>query len=331
LIAEEHFRRAEPLVQTVLAKHPEDVDALIELSTIEWSYGDLDKAQNIAERAVTAAGNSAAAHAQLVNILGARLAAKRTGTMEKMSLSHRFRKEAERTLQLDADNVYAHEALARFYWYAPSIAGGDKSKAMQMVDLVIRRDSTRGYALKAELDATQDKAKALADWHDAVAAQPASYEAHVGLGKALLDTGEEGWKSAESEADKAAIIDPSRAAAYRLLAAIYADTQQWQRLDAVMARARAAVADDRGPEFAAAQVILEKNLQPQFPRAEEYLRNYLTTPAEGLEPSAAMAHWQLGLVLEKEGRRSTALQEVQTAAGLDPSLDGAKRDAKRLQ
>jgi Tfp pilus assembly protein PilF len=331
LIADQHYRRAEPLVRAALEKQPRDVEALVELSTIQWSYGDLDKAQATAESAVTAADNSAAAHAQMVNILGAKMASKKTGSMEKMGLSRRFRKEAERTLQLDADNIYAHEALARYYWYAPSMAGGDKARAMQFVDQIIRGDSTHGYALKAELDATQDKQKALADWKQAVAAQPESYLAHTGLGNSLLNAGGENWKAAEAEAERAIAIDPSRIAAWRLLAIIYAGTQQWQQLDAAIHRARAAVPDDPGAEFAAAQTILDKNIQSQFARAEEYLRSYLNTPVEGLEPSAAVAHWQLGLVLEKEGRRSTALQEVQAAAGLDPSLDGARRDAKRLQ
>lgn len=318
------------MVRATLAKQPQDIEALVELSTIEWSYGDLDKAQATAEKAVSIADGSAAAHAQLVNILGAKLAGK-SGTMEKLSLSRRFRREAERTLQLDPNNVYAHEALARYSWYAPSLAGGDKSKAMQMVEQVIHLDSTRGYALKAELDATQSSDKVLTDWKQAVAAQPASYLAHAGLGNCLLSGGGESWKGAEEEARRAIAIDPSRMMAYRLLAAVYAGTQQWQKLDLVIHEARAAVPDDLGAEFTAAHTILEKNLQNQFARAEEYLRNYLAMPSEGLEPSAAVAHWQLGLILEKEGRRSTALQEVQAAAGLDPSLDGARHDAKRLQ
>jgi tetratricopeptide (TPR) repeat protein len=331
LITEQHYRRAEPLVRTALEKQPRDIKALIALSTIQWSYGNLDAAEATAQKAVAAADGSADAHAQLVNILGAVLASKRTGTMEKMSLSRRFRKEAERTLQLDPKNVYAHEALARYFWYAPSLAGGDKTKAMQMVAQVIQLDSTRGYTLKAELDATQDSAKVLDDWKQAVAAQPGSYLAHAGLGDCLLHAGDENRRGAEGEARKALVIDPSRIAAYRLMAVIYAETQQWQKLDAVIRQARAAVPDDPGAEFAAAQTILDRNLQAQFPLAEEYLRDYLRVPAEGLEPSTAVAHWQLGLVLEKEGRRSTALQEVQTAATLDPSLDGAKHDAKRLQ
>jgi tetratricopeptide (TPR) repeat protein len=331
LIAGHHYRRAEPLVRWALKSQPQNVEALVALSTIQWSYGDLDAAEATAVKAIAANDASAAAHAQLVNILGARLASKKIGTMEKMGLSRRFHKEADRTLQLDPRNIYAHEALARYSWYAPAIGGGDKSKAMQMVALVIQLDSTRGYALKAELDATQDSAKVLEDWKQAVTAQPDSYDARIGLGSCLLHAGGESWRGAEEEAMKARAIDPSRVEAYRLLATIYAQTQQWAKLDATIRAARAAVPDDPLPEFAAAQAILDRNLQGQLPRAEEYLRNYLRLPAEGLEPSAAVAHWQLGLVLEKEGRRSTALQEVQTAANLDPSLDGARHDAKRLQ
>jgi len=331
LIAEQHYRRAEPLVLAELARRPQDIEALIELSTIDWAYGELDKAQDAAEKAVSLADGSAAAHAQLLNILGAKLAGKRASTMEKVSLSRRFHKEADRTLELDPNNVYANEALARYDWYAPMLAGGDKTKSMQLVGEVIRIDSTRGYALKAELDATQDSGKVLTDWKQAVAAAPQSYAAHIGLGKCLLSAGGENWKGAEEEARKAIAIDASRSAAYRLLADVYAGTGQWQKLDSTIREAHAAAPDDLGVEFAAAHTILDKNAQTQFARAEEYLRNYLNAPAEGLEPSVAMAHWQLGLVLEKEGRRNTALQEVQTAASLDPSLEGAKHDAKRLQ
>jgi hypothetical protein len=45
----------------------------------------------------------------------------------------------------------------------------------------------------------------------------------------------------------------------------------------------------------------------------------------------ALAHWRLGLVLEKEGRKSVALKELEIAVSLDSSLDGAKKDLKRLQ
>jgi tetratricopeptide (TPR) repeat protein len=190
--------------------------------------------------------------------------------------------------------------------------------------------------LKAELDATSsDKEKGqaavLEDWKQAVAAAPESYDAHAGLSGCLLHAGSDKQKWAEDEAKRALAIDPSRIAAYRLLAEIYARTEQWQNLEAILKRARSAVPDDLSPDFTAAQTILDRNIQSQYAQAESFLRNYLSQPVEGLEPTLAIAHWRLGLVLEKEGRRTTALTEVQTAVNLDASLDAARKDIKRLQ
>jgi len=336
LLADGHYRRAQPVAQAALQKNPQDMDALIALSTIQWAYGQLESATAMAEKAVLAANESAIAHAQLANILGARLASSKTGTLEKISLARRFHKEADRTLALDPNNLYAHEALARFYWYGPPIVGGDKANARHMVDRLIILDSTRGFALKAELDATNsDKAKGLAavleDWKQAVTAAPGNYTAHAGLSTFLVTMDNDKLKWAEDEAKRALAIDPSRIAAYRLLAELYVLTGQWEKLDAVLKRARIAIPDDPSPDFTAAQTIIDHNMQSQFARAEAYLRNYLSQPAEGLEPTTAVAHWRLGQVLEKEGRRTTALTEVQTAVNLDPSLDGARKDMKRLQ
>ena len=117
-------------------------------------------------------------------------------------------------------------------------------------------------------------------------------------------------REAEDEARKALALDPSRVAAYRLLAAVYVTTARWDELDANLKRARAAVPDDLGAEFIAAQTILDRNIGSQWSRAEEYLRNYLKQPSEGLEPTLAIAHWRLATVLEKEGRKECRPQRI---------------------
>jgi tetratricopeptide (TPR) repeat protein len=332
LLAEGHYGRARPLVQATLEKHPRDTDALVALSTIQWAFGQMDVATATAERAVVASDGSAAAHAQLLNMLGAKLADSRIGHFEKVGLARRFRHEADRTLQLDPRNLYAHEALARFYWYAPAIAGGSKSTARQFIQKLVQLDSVRGYAIKAELDATENNPAAVqADWQHAVASNPGSYVAQVGLAACLLAAGGNSVPAAEEQAKKSLALNPSRIASYRLLAAAHVATAQWNSLDADLNRARAAIPDDLGAEFAAAQAILDRNIASQWARAEQYLRNYLQQPSEGLEPTIAMAHWRLGMVLEKEGRKSAARNEVEAALRLDPSLDDAKKELRRLQ
>ncbi len=335
LIAQGHYNRARPLVQAALDKHPQDIRALVALSTIQWAFGQLDASAATAERAVLLADESPVAHAQLLNALGAKLASSKTGTMEKLSITRRFRREADRTLQLDPGNLYAHEALARFYWYAPAIAGGAKTKARQWLDRLVQLDAVRGYALKAELDATESNAaQSLAvrtDWQNAVAANPQSYTANIGLGRCLLLGGGKELRGIEDIAHKALTLDPSRIDSYRLLAAVYVTTARWEQLDSLLQRAHAAVPDDLAADFIAAQTILERNVASQLPRAEQCLRNYLKQPSDGLEPTLAMAHWRLGSILEKEGRKSAALQELEIAVTLDPALEAARKDLKRLQ
>src|SRR5262249_54500279 len=68
-----------------------------------------------------------------------------------------------------------------------------------------------------------------------------------------------------------------------------------------------------------------------LPRAERYFRKYLSQEPEGQTPSLAAAHWRLGLVLEKQGRKPEAITEMETALRLQPSFAPAKKDLQRLR
>ena len=66
-------------------------------------------------------------------------------------------------------------------------------------------------------------------------------------------------------------------------------------------------------------------------RAERYLKKYVSQEAEGGEPQAGLAHWQLGLVLLKEGRKDMALAELQTSVNMLPDFRPAADDLKRAR
>ena len=68
-----------------------------------------------------------------------------------------------------------------------------------------------------------------------------------------------------------------------------------------------------------------------LPRAERYFKKYLSQDPEIGAATLAHAHWRLGLIYEKEGRKPEAIQEVQAAVNLKPDLDDAKKDLKRLK
>jgi len=58
------------------------------------------------------------------------------------------------------------------------------------------------------------------------------------------------------------------------------------------------------------------------------LCKYLTQQEpEGNTPPLAVAHWRLGLALEKQGKK----QELQIAVQMKPDLKEAQKDLKRLK
>jgi cytochrome c-type biogenesis protein CcmH/NrfG len=52
--------------------------------------------------------------------------------------------------------------------------------------------------------------------------------------------------------------------------------------------------------------------------------------ARGPASSHAQTYWRLGQTLEKLNRKDEAVEALKTAVKLDPNLDGAKKDIKRL-
>ena len=77
--------------------------------------------------------------------------------------------------------------------------------------------------------------------------------------------------------------------------------------------------------------MLRQNVE--LPRAESYLKKYFTETREpeAGAPFIASAHWSLGLVYEKEGRKQDAKNELETALRLKPDFEPAKREPEASQ
>ena len=133
---------------------------------------------------------------------------------------------------------------------------------------------------------------------------------------------------AEGHAREAARLHPDRAVPYGLLAAVLVHQDKWADLDAALPLAEKADPDNLLPYYRAANNCLARKVE--LPRAERYLRKYLTQEPEGQTPNLAAAHWRLGLVLEQQGRKPEAIAELQQAVKLD-ARSPAKADLKRLK
>jgi tetratricopeptide (TPR) repeat protein len=320
-----HHKRLRSLAEPQFRDHPNDPESLWMMSFVKLSWGDHKKALDLAEKAVAADPKSPKYHLQLAQALGAE--AEKASILRQPGLAKRFKKELETTLSLDPKNVEAMKLLLLYYFEAPGIMGGDKTKGHALPEQIGQANAAEGYLAQirvAYYDKQRDQVGGLI--RKSVEAGPSSYGARMGLATWLYNS--KRFPEAEASSREVIRIDPARAGGHGVLVVALIEQNKWTELDAALAQAEKDCPDDFQPYLRAAVLCTQKSVE--LPRAERYLRKYLTQEPEPYEPSFARAHWRLGLALEKEGKKSEALAEWQTSVKLDPESP-AKQELKRVK
>jgi tetratricopeptide (TPR) repeat protein len=323
-----HFKQARALIEAREKTNPDDASTLYLLARLKLVSDDARAALPLAERAATLEPKNADYRYQVAACVGSM--AQRAGTLKKLGLAKRFKREAEAALALDARHLDAYEGLIEFYSVAPGIAGGDDKRALALAEAMVGIDPVRGRLAQATLG-FRDKHPEQAEqaFRQALQADSNSYRALLSLASFCAGDAQKKWDEAERHARAARVLYPGRVGAWSMLAYLYAHLQRWDDLDRTLAEAERAVPDNLAPCYQAARTLLADDREPA--RAERWFRKYLAQEPEFGAPTLAHAHWRLGLAIEKQGRRSEALGEVQTALQLKPDLDQAKKDLKRLK
>ncbi|HEV8268155.1 MAG TPA: tetratricopeptide repeat protein, partial [Thermoanaerobaculia bacterium] len=210
-------------------------------------------------------------------------------------LAKKCRSSFEKAVALDSKNIAARMDLFEFYVQAPGIAGGGKDKAREQAAEIMKLDVVRGHlALAAMAMATEEKdlKTAEAEYRAALTAEPKSARARVALGNFLLN--QKRFPEAKALFDEA-LPDPklSMIAHYQLGKVLLVSGTD---LDAALA----------------------------------HFKTYLSAPPEPETPAWADAHWRIGLVYEKQGKKPEAIAELKEALKLNPAHVQAKKDLKRL-
>ena len=326
LIADGHWKRARAIVEARFREAPDDPLANFLLSQIRFAFGDRESTLAFAEKAVALDNGVAKYHRQVAEVLG--VMAQHSNVWQQLVLARRFRKEIDLALMLDPFDIQASRDLMEFYLLAPGIAGGDPRKAAATAGRISSIHIAEGYLAQARLAEFHKQTQTVEEYlRKAAGSQPGYYLGHIALARFDLALPNRNRDGAESEAREAIALDPDRVEAYSILAEVYADRGSWTDLDALLPASMSHVPDDLTPYYRAAERLLETGRE--LPRAERYLRTYLTREAEGNEPAPAEAHWKLGLVLEKEARHAEAIAEWSESVRLDPASP-ASRDLKRL-
>ncbi len=327
LLERGYYRRAAALCEQRLTVDRADAEAGSVLSRVRGEQGRYDEAIQLAEAAAAAAPRNADVQYSLSEAYGRKAGA--VGVFKAAGLAGKMRKAADAALAIDPRHLDALEIVVRFHMLAPGFMGGDRKQAAEFVERLTQVDAGRGWLQKGQ-NALRVKDTTLAAQCYAHAAEvtPPSGEALVRYSSWLAPRWRDPARS-EQFALQAAALEPWRAGAWQVLASLYAHEERWTDLDDVLRRSEAAEPSHLAAWYQAGRQLVVSRKDPA--RAERCLRHYLTREPEIGSPSWAAAHWRLGQALEQQGRRTEAIAELESAVKLDPKLDDARKDLKRLR
>ncbi len=266
---------------------PDDAELQNYLGRARLRAGQVDAAVTALERAVELAPGNSVFHLNASGALGQQI--QQAGMFKKMSLAGRVREHMERAVELAPESVPAREALMQFYAQAPGIAGGDMKLARKQVEVVMPVNAPVGLRMQASLARHEKKPDAEVDaaWAKAVAADDAEGSNHFAYATYL--TARERWDDAFAQLDALAKLKPG------------APGVKYQ-----LGRA-AALSGKRLAE------------------GEGALKSYLETgPKADSDPGRDAAHWRLGMVLEKAGRRDEARAQYEASLKENPGFKQAR-------
>lgn len=235
-----------------------------------------DAALRMAEKSVALEPRNSLYHQWLGRAAGRK--AENSNPFTAFGLARRVKTEFERAVALDAANVSARADLVEYYLEAPAFLGGDKNKARQQGDAVLKTDPGMANYIYARVEEKQGSGRAEEQYQKAVTASGESARYWVELAYY--------YRRAGRPQDMESAITKSVTAAHR----------------------------DGIPEFDGAFLLLRTGRN--FPGAIQMLRHYLGGDGLSEDGPAFRAHYLLGELLEKQGDRQHAGEEFRAALAL---------------
>jgi len=266
-------------------------NSLIDQGKAAMARNDIDAAAALFEKAVAQNPKSAEAHYLLGSAYGSQ--AEKASIFGQASLAGKTKDEFEKAVELDPNHLDARFGLIQFYAFAPGFMGGSYDKAFAQAAEIRKRDPLRGHRAAAFIYAQQKKTEeAKKEYFDEVKEFPKSPRAHLDLG--LFYINHKDWKAAGDEFDTALKLDATYMPAVFRLGQL--------------------------------SVLSNTNLS----HGEELLRKYLTYTPKSDEPSLARAHYWLGQLYEKQGKKAEAKASFATSLKLNPNQKDVAEALKRV-
>lgn len=155
LIEEGEFDKARTLVEPALEADSKNHEAHYYLGFIELASGSTKEAVRHLERANELEDGEARYHFWLSQAYGRKMS--ESGKISGIRTAPKFRKQLERTLELEPDHIQALINLANYCLQAPGIVGGGTKKALEYAKVLVEHDERQGRLLLAQIHASEDR------------------------------------------------------------------------------------------------------------------------------------------------------------------------------
>jgi tetratricopeptide (TPR) repeat protein len=270
----------------------QDAPSLNMLSRAYYAIEHWDDALVAGEKAVSLSPGSATYRWWLGREYGEK--ANSVNPLFAASLARKTKSEFEQAVKIDPSLVQAHADLAEYYTEAPSFMGGGIDKARDQATQVAEYDQAISHWILAKI---ADKEKRYSD--------------------------------AEAELRKSVQVanDPSR---YQMsLASFYRRRLRLDDMQKAIAQAVAQPSKSAEVYYNAASELFQAGRD--FASAVQYLKKYLDSGAMVEDAPAFRAHYLLGQVYEKSGKKSDALAEYKASLALASGFAPASKALGRVQ
>jgi len=219
--------------------------------------------------------------------------ARRASVFRKISLAKEARAEFERAVQLDPNFLDARFALVEFDMLAPAFVGGGEERAIAQANEIRKRNAIEGHHAFAIIYQHQKKpALARKEYADAVREDPNSPKAHYWLGVSFFS--DKNYVRSNEEFETAVKLDPMYMPA-------------WFQIGHTAA-------------------LSGTNLD----RGEEALLKYLASTPAFDEPPLYRAHFWLGAIYEKVGKKAEARASYAASLKANPEQKDVREALKRV-
>ncbi len=280
LIDEGEFEQAREVLLKLVESRPEDPEVNFLLCRVFVAFGDHDNAIKYGKKAVELDDSVSDYHLWLGRAHG--MQAQNGSQIKAIFRAKRAKDEFVKAVELDSTNIHARFQLAEYLLMAPGIAGGDKKKAKQHVQIIEQADSLYGaLAWGYYWQFTEDTLQA------------------------------------EQAFRRAAELDTTydHQATYALGFFLY-NQRRYHRAAEAFQQGYQKYPDEMGLLYQVGRSYLYA--EDSLDRAERCFKQYLQVEPKKNAPDWAAAHWRLGMVYELKGELDLALAELEEAVRLNP-------------